>query len=314
MQHVWRTTLRKHRVLIAIGIFLVVSIGVSIFLVAHPKQPFIHFSIQPSRALQKVTAPHAEITALRPNTNTQGPLLIFLPATGATPQFYKNFQTLAAQLGYHILSVPYANKATEHQICGTNTECYGSAHQQQLTGEEGPHLALSSSAAIETTIVSSLQTLAEKDKNGHWDYYLQGKTIQWQDIVLAGHSQGGGLSAYIAHEKHVKGVIMLASPNDADSRTHVVADWLSSNSQTPLNRYYGLTNVIDPYHARTLQDWQAMLPQSKATNIGTKPTQGKQLFTTIAKTPPNGVSPHFSVAVDPVYTPIWTYFLNQAKS
>lgn len=104
-----------------------------------------------------------------------------------------------------------------------------------------------------------------------WTQFLTGTTghqsPKWPSIVVAGHSQGGGMAAFIAHEVRVKGVVSFSEPNDATppgsqssctvnpSQTTTPATWVTSSSMTPLTGYIGLLGCQDLTFTQTVTVW-----------------------------------------------------------
>lgn len=103
--------------------------------------------IQVPPSLRAVTQRTTSIIALRRSADGNSPLLLFLPATGSTPKLYASFETSAADNGYHVLAIPYANRRTERGICQTNSDCYDAVRDEQLTGTKTEFLPLAATQA-----------------------------------------------------------------------------------------------------------------------------------------------------------------------
>lgn len=271
--------------------------------------------LRPSRELQSLTVQSSAIIAIRQTAEARGPLLLFLPATGTSTRMYQLFEDVAARHGYHVIALPYANRRTETSICTDNANCYGQLHNQQFSGYPSPYLNESPSSAVIPTLLSTLATLNKRDPSGHWNRYLKNShTLTWNNIVVAGHSQGGGLAAYIAHQRTVKGVIMFSSPNDIYFKTHTVAAWLQQPNATQAKRYYGFFDIHDHYAKSTQVSWKTMFPSLSIHNVASPgPLKGNFLSSPLVHFP-NRLSAHFAAANDPTYVPVWQYLLTKAKS
>ena len=57
----------------------------------------------------------------------------------------------------------------------------------------------------------------------NWGQFLSGGSIQWDHIIISGHSQGGGHAAVIGISNPVRRVLMFASPNDHIDTLHINA-------------------------------------------------------------------------------------------
>jgi hypothetical protein len=200
--------------------------------------------------------PNARNIAMR--TDAPGPLLLFLPATRAVPRDYRAFLTTAQSTGYHVLALDYWNlgQSVAH-TCGSDPHCYGNVQANRFDGSHATrYSSIQRSDSILARLTHALQLLAEKDPHGGWDSYLTGDRVNWNRLVLAGHSQGGGESAYIAHVHKVQGVLLFASPVASDGT--VVASWLTRPGSTPSSRYYGFDSSGDMYFSRIQGSWAAL--------------------------------------------------------
>jgi hypothetical protein len=203
-----------------------------------------------------VYTPNARNIAMR--SVATGPLLLFLPATGHVPRDYRAFLNTASSLGYHVLALDYWNLGLSvARTCGGDPHCYGDVQANRFDGRSpGRFSAVRPSDSILARLTHSLRMLRERDPNGGWQRYLTGDHVRWNRIVLAGHSQGGGESAWIANRHVVQGVLMFASPVAVDGA--VVASWMSDHGATPTSRYYGFDDIHDVYFKRIQGSWAAL--------------------------------------------------------
>ena len=200
--------------------------------------------------------PNARNIAIR--STVKGPMLLFLPATGAVPRDYRAFLDTASSLGYHVLALDYWNIGLSvARTCGSNAHCYGEVQANRFDGSDpGRYSSVAPADSILARLTHALRVLRDRDPSGGWDRYLSGDRVLWNRIVLAGHSQGGGESAYIAHRHRVQGVLMFASPVATDGT--VVASWMPDRGATPMSRYYGFDDVHDVYFGRIQGSWAAL--------------------------------------------------------
>lgn len=89
----------------------------------------------------------------------------------------------------------------------------------------------------------------------------------WSNIIVAGHSQGGGSAAFLAMtlpaDTPVKRVVMLSAPNDhiKDSLKgdSAPASWILSSSTTPLDRFFGLRHIDEgSFGDNTQNNWDQL--------------------------------------------------------
>jgi hypothetical protein len=255
-------------------------------------------------------------------TNPSGPLLLFLPATGSRPAEYSAFLHTARDVGYHVLGLDYWNRGPSViRTCHADPECYGQIQQNRFDGADPTvfsHVGRANS--IMARLRASLTYLNTNDPDGGWNRFMTGRSINWQDIVLAGHSQGGGESAYIAHQHAVQGVLMFSSPVDTDHG--VSATWMNSPGATPPSRMFGFDDTHDVYYTKIVASWKKLgLPAIAGTpDSAVAPTGSHQLISTLDLGDP--VQSHLrSVNNDtmrnstgaPIYQPVWTWMLRQVE-
>jgi pimeloyl-ACP methyl ester carboxylesterase len=267
--------------------------------------------------------PNARDIAVR--SISTGPLLLFLPATGAVPRDYSAFLDTASSLGYHVLALDYWNLGLSvARTCGTDPVCYGDVVANRFDGSHaGIHSSVASNDSIVTRLTHALTVLHARDPAGGWERYLSGGRVRWNRLVLAGHSQGGGEAAYIAHRHRVQGVLMFASPVASDGT--VVATWLSDRGATSIDRYYGLDDVHDVYLRRIEGSWAAMglsgAEQSVAVNSGLPFVGGHRMLSNAELG--TARQAHGRIVDDngprtkagsPLFQPIWQWMLKAVRA
>ncbi|MBK4346831.1 BPSS1187 family protein [Lacisediminihabitans changchengi] len=201
-------------------------------------------------------SPNARNFAVR---GTKGsPLLLFLPATRSVPRDYRSFLDTAASLGYHVLALDYPNRGQSVvHLCAGAPRCYGEVQRNRFQG--GGQSAFNSvdrRDSILNRLRMSLDHLQFTDPGGAWSRYRSGDSIRWDRVVVAGHSQGGGLAAYIAHRFRVHGALMFSSPVQSDAG--VPARWMRKSGATPASVQYGLVDVRDRYATNVTASWATM--------------------------------------------------------
>ncbi|MDQ1587809.1 MAG: hypothetical protein QOJ77_974 [Microbacteriaceae bacterium] len=263
--------------------------------------------------------PNADNYATR--ASTPGPLLLFLPATGAVPAEYREFLDTAASSGYHVLGLDYRNLGRSvTETCKADATCYTAIQQNRFDGSHPSRFSnVNKANSVLGRLQAALRYLINHDKAGDWGRYLSGSQIRWDQIVLAGHSQGGGESAYISHLHSVHGVLMFSSP--VATFNGVSASWMSSPGATPAARMYGFVNSGDLYVRRIIGSWTKLdLTGDAPPTSASIPTGSHALVSTLAVG--NGEQSHFMSVADstpqnalgsPVYQPVWTWMLRQVR-
>jgi hypothetical protein len=266
----------------------------------------------------RVPAPNTPDVAERAAGSRRGPLLLFLPATGSRPQDYRAFLAAAVAVGYHAMGLTYANHGRSvARTCATNADCYTDVQANRLDGSDPSRFShVRHASGILARFALAVRCAEHQDPHGGWNQYLTGDRPNWSDIVLAGHSQGGGESAFIAHRHDVRGVLMFSSPVEDDGG--IVASWMHGEGATPTSRMYAFDDTSDIYAQRIVGSWRAMGLGTRAA-YGT-PTSSRDhlLLTTVSLGSP--LAAHMETVDDagpgvadgrPLFEPVWRWMLKQ---
>jgi hypothetical protein len=185
-------------------------------------------------------------------------LLVFYPGTGAQPERYMLFVEEAAAMGLHAVGLNYPNERSVNlQICprDRDPDCHEHVRQEVLMGTD-LHGGVNVDAAnsIENRLVQLLRTLHEAEPEAGWGQYLNGDAPAWDRIIVAGHSQGGGMAAYAAHTHEVARAILFGWTDVARGQ---VAPWILEAHATPGDRIYIFESVEDHQRARGAREAMA---------------------------------------------------------
>ncbi len=176
-------------------------------------------------------------------------LLVFIPGTGADPALhYREFCELAVAEGFHAIGLVYKNATSISDICGaaatTDPQCSEDARLEIIYGwERSTAIEVNRANSIEYRLMRLLDYLRTSYPEQAWNQYLDSSsgTLQWDQIVFAGHSQGGGHAALIARDQLVAKTILFNSPSDRN--THIdnplhQPPWFYDQHVTPNAHYY----------------------------------------------------------------------------
>ncbi|WP_287128547.1 BPSS1187 family protein [Candidatus Cyanaurora vandensis] len=199
-----------------------------------------------------------------PNTNSKGTFL-YLLGTGGTPydpdnQDYqaKNVIQEAVAKGYLAIVLAYANGngGTIGDLCAAQPgtrNCTGYAHQEIIYGEDvstvvsvdEPNSVMYRLDALHDFLKANLPTTFA------FPAALSGPEINWPQMRLGGHSQGGGNAGTIAQDLRVQQLCYFASPADyLESRNSVSSvAWIEDIFITPTSLMRGVVHVNDDYYA-----------------------------------------------------------------
>jgi hypothetical protein len=280
--------------------------------------------------LMKFRLPYLDGATLDPNKLNYarhavkaGPLLLFLPATGAAPQDYQEFLSTASSAGFSVLALDYWNRGKSvTRTCRGNAECYTKLQQNRFTGTHPSRFSRVDAAnSILSRFKAALEYLQDHDPKGDWGRYMNEATfnIHWSRIVLAGHSQGGGESAFISHYHRVEGVLMFSSP--VETYDDVSASWMETPGATPVSRMYGLDSTTDMYFSRIVDSWKKLgmgsIDPAKAPEV---PVGTRVLLTSLSLGDPReshgrtvGDETVRNTDGSPTLEPTWRWMLDQVN-
>ena len=217
-----------------------------------------------------------------PSVPLRNLLLVTLPGSGGTCGGGGPFSNTAQKLGFDWICVNYSNLSSQDSICAGAPDCYGNVSQAKedatglcsipgqsqcgrdpTTGQ--PYYLNNPADAITQRISMMLQYLNTQgyNQNGtNWGNYLSGTTPLWQNIVLAGFSQGGSMSTFTAYEQVVARAINLSAPPTATrvNGAEVAATYLTSPKATDIRSIYGFVSVDDGYYQGGIYSavWQVL--------------------------------------------------------
>ncbi|MBU2995417.1 hypothetical protein KO500_03190 [Cellulophaga baltica] len=217
------------------------------------------FEIEPSKTDARITEANTPHLIAYDTTIKQGKLLLFMPGTnGIALRGPKKLFLTAIEQGYRVINISYINTPAVARICKdenleADAKCTDAFRTRRIFGtNEFPLIADQPYDAIENRLVKLLQYLSKIDKDANWNMYLNGDHPNWEEIALAGQSQGGGMAAFIAKDHLVARVIDFSGGWDYSAKNKI-ATWYAKKSTTPLDRWYGTYHAQEPM-AKTIRE------------------------------------------------------------
>jgi len=260
-------------------------------------------------------------------------LLIYMVGTYGSPVVNQLFPGLAANYGFHVISLKYPNNIYASQVCAddSNIDCYKNYRHEALYGEDvSPGITIDTTNSILNRTLKLLLYLDQTYPSENWGQYLSGTSLIWSKVIASGHSQGSGHAAFMGHQFELSRVLMFAGPNEYSTFFNAQAEWLSQLKATSDSNYYSFGNTNDEIadFSSQLMAWSSLgmspFGDSIDVDINYCPYNNhrilytSQLFT-------GGISVnHGSVISDdqtpldanglPVFTPVWKYLLGVCGS
>lgn len=189
--------------------------------------------------------------AVDPAVTQQGLLVVFLPGTGAVPFNYSEFIRNAASLGFNALGLMYPNGSAINELCVQNApldpDAAGNARLEVIDGTNRvSFLEVDRANSIENRLIKALQHLHTNNPDKGWNQFFAADTVLWDKIILCGHSQGAGMAGMMAKTRFVNRCVMFTDMDwwQFGNRPY---NWMSTSSQTPLNRWFMLAHERDQF-------------------------------------------------------------------
>jgi len=182
------------------------------------------------------------IAMFRRDVKRDAPLLVWFSGTGGTPAGGWLFLRAAADAGYRVIGLTYDNGVSDPQTCGPKPDpaCSDHFRQKRIFGDNVTNdIDDLPAESVVNRLTKVLQYLDAHHRGEGWSRYLKHGGPDWQRIAVAGHSQGGGVAAYIAKKERVYRVINLSGAWDrTDQGSKQFAPWITAPSATPMDRWY----------------------------------------------------------------------------
>lgn len=197
-----------------------------------------------STAISRARGPHLAVS--EPGVASNGLLLISLGGTSSRPADLLAFDKEAAALGYHVLAIDYPNSViSTAPRDNPSPAAYDWFRREIVTGDPVSDLvAVDPANSLNSRITLLVDLLARRNPAG-WGAFRNAAGVDWSRVVVAGHSQGSGHAAYLGKLHPLRGVIMLAGPQDTHPAGPV--PWLSQPGATPGERYVALLHQNDTF-------------------------------------------------------------------
>jgi len=166
----------------------------------------------------------------------QNQLYLFLPGTHSEPDKYKYILSMAAYTGYKTIGLSYDNTTRLETACANNCGCYGPARREIILGGNlSPAIKVKKGDTITYRLYTLLKHLASTYPAEGWGAFLNRDNnngipeftdIDWDSIVISGHSQGAGHAMVIAKKDALDGILLFDGGNDdCTSGGRMYAQW-----------------------------------------------------------------------------------------
>ena len=255
---------------------------------------------------------------------TKNLLLIHLPGTFGEPKRATLFGSLAANLGFHSIGLMYPNVPTVGSFCTNNTDltCFENVRREIIEGlDYSPEISIQQNEAIYNRIKKLISYLSTNHPSENWSQFLnESGEVNWEKVIVSGHSQGGGHAALMGKLFPLKRVLCFSSPKDWNNTIDNVPPWVGDeNWAMDKSNVFVFNHLLDE-HEQQLVIWDSLGLNSSGPPIHVETmnppySNTRQLVTNYnvntgdehASTIQDNKTPKINLI--PVFEPVWTYML-----
>ncbi|MET0389980.1 MAG: hypothetical protein ABW321_28665 [Polyangiales bacterium] len=233
------------------------GLGVCLLLwAAGARAEVAHSEVDPTAAnpeAPKIHGPH--LTSRDPAAQARHQLVVFLPGTNGLATDAAPLLDVLAHDGYHAVSLDYTNTVLAASLRPSKDRAAFDNYRRSIVfgGQATEQLTVAPASSIASRISDLLQHLAKLRAAEGWSEFYDTKGNQgvvWQKLLLIGHSQGAGHAAFLAQQRRVAKVLLIAGPQDFSTVYQQPAPWLSAPSRTPRERFHALLHRDDAYDVK----------------------------------------------------------------
>ena len=264
---------------------------------------------QTDQYIKSIQGPH--LVLYDPNVKPKNKLLLMISGTGGSPKGYLDFENFASEKGYHVVGLDYKNTVIT-TICtkSDDPQCFDNFRKEIVYGTPvSETVDVDSANSLLNRFTRLLEYLVKNDTQGKWDMFIKNGKIKWENIVVAGHSQGAGHAAYLGQQNKTARVLMFSGPQDYFSTFDRPAGWLSSKPKTSPAKCFAFLHQKDPFNmqwqlASVTKMRQTMSPDTMIVKPGTPVKGSKHVL--IADIETNNAH---GITLKPEFKNAWEYLL-----
>jgi hypothetical protein len=159
------------------------------------------------------------------------------------------FWRTAVEQGYRMIALDFRYQPPATKTCNrsTNDACFEEDRALKVLGVGSvPGVNVAPAESIVNRLTQLLLYLDLHNGDEGWASYLADEKPRWARIAVSGFSQGSGLAAFVAKKFEVARVVLVSSPWDHFTNRPRLASWLTWQSATPRDRWYGLYSAHEP--------------------------------------------------------------------
>ena len=245
-------------------------------------------------------------------------LLLFIGGSYSSPEQYKIICDYGASIGLDVISLSYPNNVATAPLGSSSDRFVFDKYRDEICfgNPVSDKVDVNHFNSINTRAVKLLEYLHLQFPDQNWNQYLtSSNTLQWNKIIVAGHSQGSGHACYLGKINLVDRVVMFSGPNDYSTFHNEPANWISQIGNTPLNKQFSLLHTQDEivsfsYQVEIVRDLGLLSPSEMPTlvdNLSPPYSNSNSLSVNI----PAILNHNSTVGGNPILPEVWKYMFTR---
>lgn len=204
--------------------------------------------VAPSQTDVKFSSTQKEHYVVRNPQTHLNKLLLFIGGSFSTPKNYNIICDYGATIGLDVISLSYPNNVPAATLGSSSESFVFDDYRDEICFGNPVSNAVDVDTlnSIESRAIKLLAYLHQEYPDQNWNQYLtDSNTMQWDKIIVSGHSQGSGHACYLGKKKVVDRVVMFSGPNDYSTFYDEPANWISEIGSTSLDKQFSLLHTQD---------------------------------------------------------------------
>ncbi len=254
-------------------------------------------------------------------------LVVFIPGTNGNGTGAVTYCRAIASFGHRVLNLTYPSDIPAAIVRNQPDRNAFLNFRLEIIegGDKSDAIEVDRTNSIENRLIKALDYLGRTQPKDNWGRYLTSAgQINWEKVIVAGHSQGAGHAALIGTRHKVARVVMTGGPRDYDRSADAPAAWYG-NSVTPVSRFFTFNHQQDQQGC-SFEELLKNVRKMGLDQVGApvdidkvaSPYQGSHILTTNYPVPQiNSLRAHVSVIHDTLtprdkagkllFLPVWEY-------
>jgi len=204
--------------------------------------------VQPSQTDANYSTSDKSHFVVRNTKNHLNKLMLFIGGSFSSPDNYTFISEHAASIGFDLISISYPNNIPAASLASSDDQFAFDNYRDEICfgNQVSNAVSVDDLNSINTRTLKLIQYLHNTFPEQNWNKYLTASNnLDWEKIVIAGHSQGAGHACYIGKKRLADRIVMFSGPNDYSTYFDRPANWLSEDGITELSKQYALLHIND---------------------------------------------------------------------